>query len=295
MCYARRMPTPRTLWEAASPIDPSNDRAGIYLIYCLSSKRGYIGSTRDLRSRWLQHLSSLRLGEHFNSHLQRAWLKYGEDQFVACVLAEFSARPDPPQVLVDQENVWLSSVPRALLYNVVIPATIGCPELPPEIEAQRVARIKATSATPESKARRSAASLEVLARPGVKEKLRAAQYARWTEEARREQGERTRIAAQRPEVQAARHAAGKANHKDPEYKAKWSATRSSFAYLKRLSITHGALDEADVRLIRKETEHLAKLPRLPRGTLIPYARKFGVTVATIHNLIRRKTWRHLED
>lgn len=41
----------------------------------------YIGSTKNYKIRWAQHLSELRNNKHSNQHLQNSWNKYGEDNF----------------------------------------------------------------------------------------------------------------------------------------------------------------------------------------------------------------------
>lgn len=41
----------------------------------------YIGSAKNYKSRWAQHLTELRNNKHSNRHLQNAWNKHGEDNF----------------------------------------------------------------------------------------------------------------------------------------------------------------------------------------------------------------------
>lgn len=61
-------------------------KSGIYLIKNLKNKKIYVGSAINLKSRFSSHLSSLRKNKHENSHLQRAFNKYGEDAFIFEVL-----------------------------------------------------------------------------------------------------------------------------------------------------------------------------------------------------------------
>lgn len=51
--------------------------AGIYAIECKPNGKIYIGQAVHIRGRWSEHASELRAGIHGNSHLQRAWNKYG--------------------------------------------------------------------------------------------------------------------------------------------------------------------------------------------------------------------------
>lgn len=56
---------------------------GIYFIINLINKKFYIGSTFNLKKRWEnEHRGFLRTNCHPNKHLQRAWNKYGENNFI---------------------------------------------------------------------------------------------------------------------------------------------------------------------------------------------------------------------
>ncbi len=56
-------------------------KSGIYFITNKLNGDRYIGSSKRMRGRWFLHRSNLRLGRHHSVHLQRAWDKYGENQF----------------------------------------------------------------------------------------------------------------------------------------------------------------------------------------------------------------------
>lgn len=55
--------------------------SGIYKITCLGNNKCYIGSSLDVKTRISIHKYSLRYNRHQNKYLQRAWNKYGEDNF----------------------------------------------------------------------------------------------------------------------------------------------------------------------------------------------------------------------
>jgi group I intron endonuclease len=57
-------------------------------VYRLESETGsiYIGSSVDVCNRWTNHRHELRSGAHSNTHLQRAWSKYGEKAFSFVIL-----------------------------------------------------------------------------------------------------------------------------------------------------------------------------------------------------------------
>jgi len=56
--------------------------SGTYAILNLVTVAFYIGSTVDLNSRCLRHFRELRSNTHINTHLQRSFNKYKENNFV---------------------------------------------------------------------------------------------------------------------------------------------------------------------------------------------------------------------
>lgn len=77
--------------------------SGVYRILCVPTGKIYIGSAVDLRARWDRHRGSLRRGTHRNSHLQRAWDKYGAMNFEFSVL-ELVDTSD----LLRAEQAWIN-------------------------------------------------------------------------------------------------------------------------------------------------------------------------------------------
>lgn len=75
---------------------------GVYRITCLPSQKVYIGSTNDLARRWTEHRKMLRGGRHPNIHLQSAWNKYGESQFIYEVLELILA-----SFVTEREQYWI--------------------------------------------------------------------------------------------------------------------------------------------------------------------------------------------
>lgn len=59
----------------------TNNKCGIYRIYFIGSNKSYIGLTNGFKGRKGQHLRMLKDNKHFNIHLQRAFSKYGQDNF----------------------------------------------------------------------------------------------------------------------------------------------------------------------------------------------------------------------
>lgn len=61
--------------------DSISQKSGIYKIINYITGDLYIGQTYDFYNRRRHHLLSLRKGIHFNRYLQRAWNKYGGNNF----------------------------------------------------------------------------------------------------------------------------------------------------------------------------------------------------------------------
>jgi hypothetical protein len=74
----------------------------VYQILCVPTGKIYIGSARDLRTRWARHRGRLRQGQHENKPLQQAWNKYGETNFRLSILE--LVRSDQ---LLTAEQAWI--------------------------------------------------------------------------------------------------------------------------------------------------------------------------------------------
>lgn len=60
---------------------------GIYCIRNIINDNVYIGQTTEgFYERWIRHSNMLKNGKHFNAHLQRAYDKYGSDNFEMTIL-----------------------------------------------------------------------------------------------------------------------------------------------------------------------------------------------------------------
>jgi group I intron endonuclease len=60
--------------------------AGIYALLNIINGKYYTSSAVDFKDRWRLHLFALNNSKHHNRHLQKAWNKYGADNFIFVVL-----------------------------------------------------------------------------------------------------------------------------------------------------------------------------------------------------------------
>lgn len=77
-------------------------RPGVYLIKNESDGKVYVGSSKDVRVRCLQHIRQLNRGDHHAHHLQAAWLRDGAGAFTFHLLEECTLDD-----LVATEERWM--------------------------------------------------------------------------------------------------------------------------------------------------------------------------------------------
>lgn len=90
---------------------------GIYTITNLIDNKIYVGYSIHIKKRLYSHLYKLKLKLHVNSHLQRAFSKYGEENFQFEILEECDK-----SFLTSQENYWcniLNTHNRRFGYNIL--------------------------------------------------------------------------------------------------------------------------------------------------------------------------------
>lgn len=64
------------------------DICGIYMIENIVNKKVYIGQSSAINKRFSQHIAKLNSNTHTNSHLQAAWNKYGQGNFIFSIIEE---------------------------------------------------------------------------------------------------------------------------------------------------------------------------------------------------------------
>lgn len=76
----------------------------VYAIKNKLNEKMYVGSSRQHKdNRWKAHLKALRNNKHHSDKLQRAWNKYGEENFEYIILEELQNNEDQ----FDKEQYWI--------------------------------------------------------------------------------------------------------------------------------------------------------------------------------------------
>lgn len=75
---------------------------GIYKIKNLANGKVYIGQSVDINNRWAVHISDFKFQKHANLYFQRAWNKYGRNNFEFSILEKCSK-----EELNDKEIYWI--------------------------------------------------------------------------------------------------------------------------------------------------------------------------------------------
>lgn len=101
----------------------ANKTCGIYCIENLINHKKYIGQSRNVEMRWRSHRSELRRNIHGNDYLQKAWNKYGEDNFQFYILEECIV-----DIMNDRERYYIvlyDATNRGCGYNIESGGTIN--------------------------------------------------------------------------------------------------------------------------------------------------------------------------
>jgi group I intron endonuclease len=69
-------------------LEIENKIIGVYCILNIVNNKVYIGQSFDIATRFKRHIQSLNNNKHHNTYLQRAWNKYGEENFEFIILEE---------------------------------------------------------------------------------------------------------------------------------------------------------------------------------------------------------------
>lgn len=95
---------------------------GVYAIRNCKNGKVYVGSSLNVDKRIKGHFDSLKKNSHYNSHLQKAWNKYGEDNFESFVIEEVRSK----DILRQREQFYIEQYKAAESgYNMLSNTNIG--------------------------------------------------------------------------------------------------------------------------------------------------------------------------
>lgn len=138
--------------------DESLRGGGIYVIRNKINGKVYIGSAVSIQRRWWQHTSCLRLGTHHSAKLQAAWNKHGAEAFAFGVV-EHVADADN---LIEREQHWIDTHaacgPAGYNMRPLADSSLGT-KASPETKAKRSAALRGRTLTLEHRAKIAAASM----------------------------------------------------------------------------------------------------------------------------------------
>ena len=90
------------MWLIYLEVIKLDKNCGIYLILNKANGKGYVGQSKNIKQRWVKHKSDLNRKTHSNQHLQRAWNKYGKENFDFLILEYCSQN-----LLLQSEAFWV--------------------------------------------------------------------------------------------------------------------------------------------------------------------------------------------
>jgi hypothetical protein len=94
--------------------------SGIYKIINKVNGKYYVGSSNDIKLRWIRHKYELNKNKHYNLKLQRAWNKYNESNF-NFVIVEFV--PENKLLMVEQTHLNICKNNPSANYNLMYNST----------------------------------------------------------------------------------------------------------------------------------------------------------------------------
>lgn len=89
---------------------PMRRAAAIYVMRNRLDGKRYVGKTVNATKRFWEHRTKLRAGVHANTHLQRAWDKYGEQAFEFEIVETVRVRGPYDRALSERERYWVKTL-----------------------------------------------------------------------------------------------------------------------------------------------------------------------------------------
>lgn len=103
-------------------IETVEENAGIYALINKENEMMYVGQTKNLRNRFIQHLNQLRKGNHSNEPLLRDYFLQKKDNFFIKVLEILNCKncseSEIKKRLNEREEYWMMQTPSEKSYNL---------------------------------------------------------------------------------------------------------------------------------------------------------------------------------
>ncbi len=84
---------------------PAKKDPCIYKIVNVINGKKYVGSALVIRQRWRDHVKSLNENKHHSRYLQRAWNKYGEENFTFSIIEHCDR-----DIMLAREQYWIDKL-----------------------------------------------------------------------------------------------------------------------------------------------------------------------------------------
>lgn len=142
--------------------------SGIYCIENMITNKKYIGQSVNIEDRWRRHKGELNNDSHCNDYLQKAWNKYGENNFNFYTLEHCSIDQ------LDEREIYYinyyNTIDRDYGYNLKSGGQ-SCPVYSDEIRKKMSESTKKTYLNPERRKIQSINALKQWSNPEIKNKI----------------------------------------------------------------------------------------------------------------------------
>lgn len=249
--------------------------SGVYKITCTVNNKIYVGSAKNLYSRFSRHRSNLNTNKHHNVFLQRAVNKYGKDVFEIEIL-EFI---ENPEYLLQREQYYIDTLKvydHNIGFNIAIQAgsKLGIPTSD-ETKSKISNSLKGRKHTEETKLKISESH---------KNKIMSEEhYQKW------QKGLAKYLETHDHPMK------GKA--KSQETIDKWRKSRENYKVSDetkaKMSVKQKGSNNPSSKLNDNKVIAILELYKLKTHTVQQIADLFQVTKSTIENIIYNQTWKHI--
>lgn len=107
---------------------------GIYAIRNIKTNLQYVGSARNIKTRWKRHQCDLLKNKHHSAYLTRAWNKYGEESFEFIILEQV----EDITKLIEREQWWLDNSNSAYNMNRKANSCLGYKWTPEQLAKRKI-------------------------------------------------------------------------------------------------------------------------------------------------------------